>query len=141
MTKKSIVVKADFRKSYTGKFGEIFIHDIKFSNGDEGEYHSKFKEQNNFILDNEAIYEIENRKDAMGNVYNKISPSKDNTLTPSKPETTNKKYVDNSIGMMVGAAINNACLLHAHGKIGIEQIQDTATLLCDISIRLKEKYS
>jgi hypothetical protein len=45
-----------------------------------------------------------------------------------------------STGMMVGAAINNTIQLVVAGKIDIKDIEKVAGRICEIAVKLEEKY-
>lgn len=56
--KKSKVKSAEFQKSFNGNYGEMFVHEITFENGDKGQYLSKSNPQNKFVQGNEVEYEF-----------------------------------------------------------------------------------
>lgn len=62
MEKKSVVKETNYRKSFAGKFGETFIHEIIFENGDKGEYLSKQFNQDKFVVGQETAYHIDVRQ-------------------------------------------------------------------------------
>jgi len=59
-TRKSKVTGASYSRSYDSKYGQMHVHSLTFENGDIGEYSSKSKEQNKFVIDKEADYTYEN---------------------------------------------------------------------------------
>lgn len=144
MTKQSKVKSVAFDRSYDSTYGTFFVHKIEFDNNDSGEYTSKSKDQSKFIVGEIIAYEIDAMKDKKGNAFNKISPAKENTgFTPStpgsKPTTSTFKQYDGT-GAMVGASINNAVSLICYDKIKIDQLEDTASRICEISMKLKAKF-
>lgn len=74
--KTSKVTHCEYENSYTTSYGELHSFAIKFENGDFGKYSSKSKEQNKFVVGQEADYEIETKKDKNGNGWTKITPAK-----------------------------------------------------------------
>jgi hypothetical protein len=83
-SKKSTVKSTVFKKSFDGKFGETFVHEITFDNGDKGEFLSKSNPQTSFVIGKEAEYTIEERVN--GNYRNhSIKPVKAmNGFVPGK---------------------------------------------------------
>lgn len=61
-TKKAIVKKIlNHTKDYTGKFGQMYVHNITMDNGDIGEYHSQKNTCEKFKEGQEADYTIETK--------------------------------------------------------------------------------
>ena len=58
MQKTSKVLVASFNRTFNGQYGQMFVHQIMFENGDSGEYNSKTQEQNKFVVGQEATYEL-----------------------------------------------------------------------------------
>jgi|TARA_R110000751_G_scaffold78796_1_gene159011 hypothetical protein len=56
MNKKSKVTSVQANGTWDGKFGTMYKHEITFENGDCGEYSSKAKDQQKFIIGQEAEY-------------------------------------------------------------------------------------
>lgn len=59
--KKSTVATATYKRSYQSKFGEMFVHEITFENGDKGDYNAKGKDQDKFVPGKEVEYTIETK--------------------------------------------------------------------------------
>ena len=149
MTKTSIVKQTTFKREFETQHGKFFEHTIEFNNGDKGEYISRSNPQSKFVVGTEVMYDITPAKDGMGNQYLKIttvrtynqpgtSYTPNNSGNAAKPAFT--PNVNNSIGMMVGNAITNACNLACHGVIQMDQVRATAESLCELSIDLKKTF-
>ena len=85
-TKQSKVTVAQFVKTYTGKYGTMFIHDITFENDDKGQYLSKEQAQTSFKVGEVADYTKEEKQN--GEYTNiSIKPVRENkqgSLAPAK---------------------------------------------------------
>ena len=58
MIKKSKVTSAQPNGTWEGKFGLMYKNEISFENGDSGEYSSKTREQDKFVVGQETEYEF-----------------------------------------------------------------------------------
>jgi hypothetical protein len=76
MSKKSKVTDVIFISEYDSKYGKLYKFAIEFENGDTGDYSSKKKEQDKFVIGEEAEYTINKVGD-----YTNIKPEY------SKPES------------------------------------------------------
>jgi hypothetical protein len=74
--KESKVTSNTIARTYEGKHGQIFIHNIVMENGDTGEYHSKTAEIKNFKPGEVQKYESTQRN-YQGNAYNVFKPAFD----------------------------------------------------------------
>jgi hypothetical protein len=114
-TKKSIVRSAIYKKSFSGQFGEGFIHEITFDNNDKGDYISKSNPQTSFVVGKESDYTIEEKQN--GNYKNyTIKPVKQqNGFVPGKgnPAYEHKR-----------TALRCAVDLVAAGKIEVGKIKE-----------------
>ena len=127
MSKKSKVVKVgDFREGNT-KYGLVYYVDIEFENGDKGNIGVKDKAK--MHVGKEFDYDIS--QDEQGRYKIKaVQPFPVKAMSSFNDKT----------GMMVGAALNSACLLAAHSIINISEVESTARTICQISIKLKEEF-
>lgn len=80
-TKKSTVKRVYHEtKTYTGKYGQMYVHKIEFDNGDKGEYHSQKSVCEKFEEGKEADYTIESKVNGQyTNII--IKPVKENTFS------------------------------------------------------------
>ena len=68
MIKKSKVTSAQPNGTWEGKFGLMYKSEISFENGDAGEYSSKNREQDKFVVGKETEYEF------IGGNFPKVKP-------------------------------------------------------------------
>lgn len=127
MPKKAKVTKCDFTKSFETKYGELHGFAVEFDNGDSGFYTSKSKDQNNFVVGQEADYEIKETKGQSGKPYNKIAPHRENTFGGGGKASSDKsirsqvalkaavetvvshpKFAEEDMGVMPGIIVNIA---------------------------------
>lgn len=92
--KTSKVVAAKFDHSYPSKYGDdngqLHQYNIKFENGDEGEYSSKSTDQNKFVVGKVACYEITDKPNGKGK---KVAPAKCPDDQPGQPSNQgNQSY-------------------------------------------------
>jgi hypothetical protein len=130
MAKKSKVKSVSEPTKYDGKNGTVYYFNIKMENGDTGNIGKKTID--GIKPGDELNYTIEETPKG-----NKIKLEQ---TTFGKAYTKAADNEDYQRGMMVGASLNNACLLCANGKIESNKIEDTARWLCQISIKLKEEF-
>ncbi len=78
-------------RQYEGKFGHIFVFQLRFKDGTVGEYHSKSNVPGKFIVGEERSYSIE-EKESKGVKYNKIAPY--------DPQATEKRITNNKSNTM-----------------------------------------
>ena len=68
MIKKSKVTNVQNNGTWEGKFGLMYKFEVEFSNNDWGEYSSKSKDQNKFVIGEEVEYEF------IGGKFPKVKP-------------------------------------------------------------------
>ena len=59
MEKTSKVLVAAFTREFSGQYGTMYVHQITFENQDSGEYLSKSRDQDKFVVGQEAKYTID----------------------------------------------------------------------------------
>jgi len=72
MHKTAVVTKCDYNKSWQSAHGEMHGFSVAFENGDSGFYMSTKKDQPNFVVGQEAQYEISEETGKSGKPYTKI---------------------------------------------------------------------
>ena len=77
MIKKSKVTSAQPNGTWEGKFGLMYKNEISFENGDVGEYSSKTREQDKFVVGQETEYEF------IGGNFPKVKPVYQNNFNSS----------------------------------------------------------
>jgi hypothetical protein len=125
MTTSKIKSVSFSREWANPKGGTIYYHQIEFDNGDKGSCGAKDKLPSKLSVGTEHTYELLDGKI-------KMQQPQMNQFGGGKPK-------DNS-GMAVGASINNAITLCAHGIIPKDAIKVTAKWILDLSIELKKEY-
>jgi len=68
MQKKSKVTNVQSNGTWEGSYGTMYKFEVSFENGDTGEYSSKSKDQNKFVIGHETEYEFTDVK------YPKVKP-------------------------------------------------------------------
>ena len=68
MVKKSKVTNVQSNGTWEGKFGLMYKFEVEFENDDCGEYSSKSKDQNKFVIGEEVEYEF------IGGKFPKVKP-------------------------------------------------------------------
>ena len=68
MQKKSKVISVQSNGTWEGSYGTMYKFEVSFENGDTGEYSSKSKDQNKFVIGHETEYEFTDGK------YPKVKP-------------------------------------------------------------------
>lgn len=68
MQKKSKVTSVQSNGTWEGSYGTMYKFEVSFENGDTGEYSSKSKDQNKFVIGHETEYEFTDGK------YPKVKP-------------------------------------------------------------------
>ena len=68
MQKKSKVISVQSNGTWEGSYGTMYKFEVSFDNGDTGEYSSKSKDQNKFVIGHETEYEFTDGK------YPKVKP-------------------------------------------------------------------
>jgi hypothetical protein len=75
MEKKSKVTNVTGNGTWQSQYGTMFKFEVEFANGDIGEYNSKSKDQTNFIVGQDADYDISS-KDYQGKIFYTVKPVK-----------------------------------------------------------------
>jgi hypothetical protein len=81
MVKKSKVVTLHPNGFWESTYGKMFRFEIRFENGDFGEYSSKFENPKYFVVGNECHYEV-----VYNGRYKKIKPAKPKEETIQEPK-------------------------------------------------------
>lgn len=129
---KGKITESRFVKEWKGPKGSIFYHDIEV---DGKTYNIGAKDESPAFLNvgQEIEFEIKD-----GNKIKRVQP--DNSQRGGGGGGRPYNNDSREIGMMVGASLNQAVLLCAHGVIEIGNIPKIAKRLCEISKELKEEY-
>ena len=115
--KKSIPRSIIFKKAHSGTNGLFYIFDIKFDNGDGGQFFSKSEDQTIFKEGQETEYTIEKKENGQYVNYS-IKPVKAaNGFTPGKgnPQIEHRRV-----------ALKCAVDLASSGKLDMKQIIPSA---------------
>lgn len=75
MEKTSKVIKVTGNGTWNSQYGTMYKFEVEFANFDIGEYSSKSKDQTNFVVGQEATYDITSRE-YQGNTFYTIKPVK-----------------------------------------------------------------
>lgn len=90
MEKSNKVKNITGNGTWESKYGMLFKFEVEFDNGDIGEYNSKSKDQNKFIIGQIANYDITSRE-SNGNTYYTIKP-----VSPQQPAYNAPKDLETS---------------------------------------------
>lgn len=127
MSKKSKITQVGEFKQFDGKNGTVYYVDITLENGDKGNIGVKDKAK--MFVGKELDYDISQDEHGRWKIK-AVMPFPAKAMSSFNDKT----------GMMVGASLNNACLLAAHGILNLDEIEGFASRICEISVRLKEKF-
>lgn len=130
MTQTKKIEKCVFSNEWKGPKGSLFFHALTLE-GDALPWNiaSIAKEPDFLQPGKELAFTI---KDESKRTITRVSAE---TKVPHQGGN------DFGIGAMVGNAITNATTLAAAGKIEMNTIGDWAEIICDISMKIKEKYN
>lgn len=147
MEKTATCLRAELKKEVQGRNGKLYVHNVQFDNGDQGEYLSQAQSQDKFVVNQKATYTIEYRQDYPA----KIKPVRQNNFagggkvsrqSPEEQEYRNKQIVSQS---SVKAAVEMA----THGQIEVKHFPSVAKKIFDLTYdiakdmsmqEIKEKY-
>jgi hypothetical protein len=129
---KSKIQSVSEAKKYEGKNGTLYYRNYTLENGETINLGSK-EENPSWGAVGKELEVQEDGEDSRGN-------KKYKRVTEQKPFGGGGKSYDN-VGMMVGNAVSNAVALVCNGKVEIKDLEATADRICQISLKLKEKYT
>lgn len=91
--KKSIPASVVFKKAHSGANGMFYIFDIKFNNGDAGQFFSKTEQQSTFKEGVESEYTIEEKVNGQYTNYSIKAVKGANGFVPGKgnPQIEHKR--------------------------------------------------
>lgn len=116
-------------KEWKGDKGTFYFFDIELENGDKGNIGSKDQSPSFLKVGESLDYEL--KETDKGNKIKRVSQQPFNKGGGYKPDT---------VGITVGACLNNAVSLVSAGKIESKDVEKTASWLIELSFKLKEKY-
>lgn len=116
-------------KEFTNDKGTFYYFQIELENGDKGSIGSKDQSPSFLKVGESLDYEL--KETDKGNKIKRVSQQPFNKVGGYKPD---------SVGITVGACLNNAMSLVAAGKIESKDVEATASWLIELSFKLKEKY-
>lgn len=131
--KTSVVKSTSFKNSFIGKYGEQFSHTIEFDNGDKGEYVSKSKDQNKFVVGQSVEYQIEEVNGFM-------------KVKPVQAQQFGKKPYDQSAEtwrqylILAQSSLTKAIDLVNHGNLTFDKLESATDKLMAIQVKLANKY-
>jgi hypothetical protein len=143
MSKIGKIAKIDFKTEWSGANGKLYFHDVTFE-GDASPWNIGAREKlpSKLGVGATIAYEIKDeKKRSIKQVKLEGAQGAPTQITYSAPGGSNAK-----IGLIVGAALNNAVLLVAHGRVdpGVKPISDTiasvARRLAQIALDLEEEF-
>lgn len=89
--KQSRVVSANYKKSYAGRNGQTYVHEIVFENGDRGEYLANYETQRQFTPNEVATYKISEGRPYKGQPTYLISPVRGNVSNDNRAPRGNTR--------------------------------------------------
>jgi len=140
-TKK--IQKVSFSNTWNAPDGPIHYFQVLFENEQYPYTIGSKSVQPDFLKEGaELMYQIKDAsKRTIVRFIPKEEPSKIFSGNPNTPAKAFSGGSDASTGMMVGNAITNAVSLIVAGKITLEEFESVAETICEISNRLKQKFS
>jgi hypothetical protein len=128
---KTVAVGIPFKSEYGNENGELIPHTYEMEDG--ASFHANHKSEEPFKAGDEVEYEITG-KDKKDNNKGKVG----------KPSNFggggSKKGGYDTLGQQIGNCISNACMLAAHGKIEMKNLEATVHRLMDIGNSTRNKY-
>lgn len=105
--KKSAPIAVVFKKAHSGANGMFYIFDIKFSNGDSGQFFSKTEQQSTFKEGMETEYTIEEKVNGQYTNYSIKAVKGANGFVPGKgnPQIEHKRVALKCAVDLVAAGI------------------------------------
>jgi hypothetical protein len=115
--KKSIVRTVTYKRSINGQLGLLHAFEIRFENGDHGDYLSKSQSQKKFVEGTEAKYQIGSRQSGkyLNYVVKPVETAPQASASKPNPELEHKS-----------TALRCAVDLAAAGVIKTDKISDFA---------------
>ena len=120
--KKSTPVTITGNGTWESQYGLFYKFEIEMDNGDIGEYSSKSKDQNKFVLGQETEYEWHSRN-VNGKVYHNIKPVKQE-FQPNRSGGGFQKPTnpDRDVQIVRQSSLNRATDLCINGKIELADV-------------------
>jgi hypothetical protein len=130
MSETKKIAKSEFKREWDGPNGKLFYHDV-WLEGDDKPWSLGAKDKNPDFLKsgNTLIFEI---KDASKRAIKRVQP---------KPGFGGGGGEFNQVGVTVGAALNQAVMLVAHGKVELKDVKSIAHRLAEVAFELKDEFA
>jgi hypothetical protein len=130
---KSKVTKAEFKNDYDSKYGTMNVFTIEFENGQKGQYQSKSRNQDKFVVGKEAEYEVT----PVDGYPDKIKPVQANNFTGAKKfdpvaEEKRQKLI------VAQSSIKAAVDLAVGGVVKYEQLEAASKKIYEIAYKISE---
>lgn len=125
---KALITKVTFQKEYETKFGKLYSYKIEYDSR-SGYYSSKSKDQNKFIVGQEAEFTEETKTTSNG-TYIVVKPPQKN-LQSNFGKALNKEKSRYS-----GFAVSYAKDLLVAGRISKEELADQAWILFELMVAM-----
>ncbi len=131
MSETKKITKVEFKKEWDGPNGKIHYHDVWLGD-DKKPYNIGTKERDpDFLVEGKDLtFEV---KDAAQRKIKRVQPM------PSFNGSGGGQPF-NQVGVTVGAALNQAVMLVAHGKVDLKDIKSIAHRLTEIAFELKDEF-
>jgi hypothetical protein len=152
MEKTGKLVSIEYKREFKGSGFVLYYHDIVLDNGDRGSI--GLTQMNSLKVGETLNYTIEQGKFGFNikRVFNSDNSGTTNNYSQQSQSSAPQRQFggDNKdVGMMVGNAITNACVLIAHGNwlpadgtpVSVDHVEAIAREICRISLSIKEDFS
>lgn len=123
MEKRSKVKRVTGSGTWESQYGTMYRFEVEFENGDCGDYNSKSKDQQNFIIGQDVSYELTS-KEYQGKTFYTIKPAK-----PSAPPSVGGKDPETSKKITRMSVLKCATDLVVHEKIRFDTIFEWAKMM------------
>jgi hypothetical protein len=126
MEKTSKVTQVTGNGTWDGQYGTMYKFEINFENGDSGQYMSKSKDQNKFVLGQEATYDLTS-KEINGRTFYSVKPVQPQQLFVGKSSYQKDPETDKRITRM--SVLKVAGDLVINGEVKIHDLTKFASIL------------
>lgn len=139
-TIKNIVLQNEWKSTN----GIVYYQEYTIDTAEEGVVIGVLgtKDKSKYKIGDEIEFNYTNTSDKQGNMYKKLIPvnPEQNNFYQNKFKDKQHSRLDN-VGMMVGNALSNATVLVANNVISLDELESIAERICEISEKLKTKFS
>lgn len=136
MAESKKILTSEFKREWNGPNGVLYYHDVTFAEGEKPWSIGTKEKDPMFLLPGQNLdFEV---KDAAKRSIKRVKLDTPVSQQSGSGGGSSGRY--NPIGQIVGASVNNAVLLAAHGKIHMDDLRKTAKGLVEFSLELQKSF-